>query len=58
MKEKILPASLAGMVDYQTDAVVSKTIIEKTAGTVTVFALTGARFEASIRPLLMRWSRS
>jgi len=38
MKEKILPASLAGMVDYQTDAVVSKTIIEKTAGTVTVFA--------------------
>lgn len=38
MKEKIIPASLADMVDYQKDAVVSTTIIEKTAGTVTVFA--------------------
>jgi quercetin dioxygenase-like cupin family protein len=29
---------LAGMVDYQKDAVVSKTIIEKNTGTVTLFA--------------------
>jgi len=38
MNKKVIPASLADMVDYQKDAVVSKTIIEKTAGTVTVFA--------------------
>jgi quercetin dioxygenase-like cupin family protein len=30
--------SLLELVDYQKDAVVSKTIIEKTAGTVTLFA--------------------
>ncbi len=38
MHKKVIPASLADIVDYQKDAVVSKTIIEKTAGTVTVFA--------------------
>jgi quercetin dioxygenase-like cupin family protein len=32
------PKSLLEMVDYQKDAVVSKTIIEKKTGTVTLFA--------------------
>jgi quercetin dioxygenase-like cupin family protein len=32
------PKSLLEMVEYQKDAVVSKTIIEKTTGTVTLFA--------------------
>jgi quercetin dioxygenase-like cupin family protein len=32
------PASLVDMVDYQKDAVVSKTIIEKKTGTVTLFS--------------------
>jgi len=30
--------SLAGMIDYQKDAVVSKTVIKKDTGTVTLFA--------------------
>src|SRR4030042_1141265 len=32
------PASLAGLVDYQTDSVVSKTLIKKNTGTITLFA--------------------
>ena len=32
------PNTLAAMVDYQKDAVVSKTIIEKKTGTVTLFS--------------------
>ena len=32
------PNSLSDMVDYQKDAVVSKTIVEKKAGTVTLFS--------------------
>jgi quercetin dioxygenase-like cupin family protein len=32
------PKSLLEMVEYQKDAVVSKTIVEKTTGTVTLFA--------------------
>jgi quercetin dioxygenase-like cupin family protein len=31
-------ASLAGMIDYQAGSVVSKTVIDKKAGTVTLFA--------------------
>jgi len=32
------PTTLNAMIDYQTDAVVSKEIIKKSAGTVTLFA--------------------
>ena len=32
------PQSLAGLVAYQTGSVVSRTLVKKTAGTVTVFA--------------------
>ncbi|HXH49654.1 MAG TPA: cupin domain-containing protein [Terriglobia bacterium] len=32
------PANLAGLVEYQEDAVVSRIVIGKTAGTVTLFA--------------------
>ncbi|RJX32112.1 MAG: cupin domain-containing protein [Oxalobacter sp.] len=38
MNDTTQPASLAGMVEYQTDAVVSKTIVKKGTGTVTLFA--------------------
>jgi quercetin dioxygenase-like cupin family protein len=38
MKDNLKPSSLVDMVDYQKDAVVSKTIIEKKTGTVTLFA--------------------
>jgi quercetin dioxygenase-like cupin family protein len=31
-------AALAGLIDYQNGAVVSRTVIDKTAGTVTLFA--------------------
>ena len=31
-------ANLSSLIDYQTGSVISRTIIEKTAGTVTVFA--------------------
>ncbi len=40
-KEKKLPAQatrLRGLIDYQEDAVVSRTLIEKKGGTVTLFA--------------------
>jgi quercetin dioxygenase-like cupin family protein len=30
--------NLAGLVDYATDSIVSKTILDKTAGTITLFA--------------------
>ena len=32
------PAALAGLVDYANDSIVSKTIIDKSAGTITLFA--------------------
>ena len=38
MNNDLKPNSLADIVDYQKEAVVSKTIIEKKAGTVTLFA--------------------
>jgi quercetin dioxygenase-like cupin family protein len=38
MNENLKPNSLMDMVDYQKDAVVSKTIVEKKAGTVTLFS--------------------
>ena len=38
MNNKIIQNSLVDMVNYQKDAVVSKTIIEKNTGTVTLFA--------------------
>ena len=38
MENNLKPNSLADMVDYQKDAVVSKTIIERKTGTVTLFA--------------------
>jgi quercetin dioxygenase-like cupin family protein len=38
MNNEIIQSSLVDMVDYQKDAVVSKTIIEKKTGTVTLFA--------------------
>jgi quercetin dioxygenase-like cupin family protein len=38
MKTNLSPISLLKMVEYQTDSVVSKTLIEKKAGTVTLFA--------------------
>ena len=38
MYNNLKPNLLADMVDYQKDAVVSKTIIEKKTGTVTLFA--------------------
>jgi len=38
MDVELKPASLADMVEYQDDAVVSKTILKKETGTVTLFA--------------------
>ena len=38
MNNGLKSSSLVDMVDYQKDAVVSKTIIEKKTGTVTLFA--------------------
>ena len=38
MNNEVIPNSLVDMVDYQKGAVVSKTIIEKNTGTVTLFA--------------------
>ena len=38
MNNDLKPNSLIDIVDYQKDAVVSKTIIEKKTGTVTLFA--------------------
>jgi quercetin dioxygenase-like cupin family protein len=38
MNNKLIQNSLVDMVNYQKDAVVSKTIIEKNTGTVTLFA--------------------
>ena len=38
MNDNLKPNSLSGMVDYQKDAVVSKTIIDKKTGTVTLFS--------------------
>ncbi|MBA4417276.1 MAG: cupin domain-containing protein [Syntrophus sp. (in: bacteria)] len=38
MNNEVMPNSLVDMVNYQKDAVVSKTVIEKNTGTVTVFA--------------------
>lgn len=38
MSNDLKPNSLIDIVDYQKDAVVSKTIIEKKTGTVTLFA--------------------
>ncbi len=38
MNNEVMPNSLVGMVNYQNGAVVSKTIIEKNTGTVTLFA--------------------
>src|SRR3990172_9416836 len=39
MNNQLKPYTLVDMVDYQKDAVVSKTIIDKKTGTVTLFAL-------------------
>lgn len=38
MNTELKASSAAGMVEYQTDAVVSKTILKKGTGTVTLFA--------------------
>jgi quercetin dioxygenase-like cupin family protein len=38
MDNSLKPDSLIDMIDYQKDAVVSKTIIDKKTGTVTLFA--------------------
>jgi quercetin dioxygenase-like cupin family protein len=38
MNDDLKPHTVADMVDYQAEAVVSKTIIEKKTGTVTLFA--------------------
>ena len=38
MNQEVIQNSLVDMVDYQKGAVVSKTIIEKNTGTVTLFA--------------------
>jgi len=38
MDNEVKPNSLVDMVDYQNDAIVSKTIIDKNTGTVTLFA--------------------
>ena len=38
MNNEVIPNSLVDMVSYQKEAVVSKTIIEKNTGTVTLFA--------------------
>ena len=38
MNNEVIPNSLVDMVNYQKDAVVSKTIIDKNTGTVTLFA--------------------
>jgi quercetin dioxygenase-like cupin family protein len=38
MNNELKASSLADMVEYQTDAVVSKTIVKKGTGTVTLFA--------------------
>lgn len=38
MNNEVKPNVLVDMVDYQKDAIVSKTIIEKKTGTVTLFA--------------------
>ena len=38
MNNEVIQNSLVDMVNYQKDAVVSKTIIEKNTGTVTLFA--------------------
>jgi quercetin dioxygenase-like cupin family protein len=38
MNNKVIQNSMVDMVNYQKDAVVSKTIIEKNTGTVTLFA--------------------
>jgi len=38
MNNDLKPKSLVDLVNYQTEAVVSKTIIEKKTGTVTLFA--------------------
>jgi len=38
MNSEVVPNSLVDMVNYQKEAVVSKTIIEKNTGTVTLFA--------------------
>ena len=38
MNNKLIQSFLVDMVNYQKDAVVSKTIIEKNTGTVTLFA--------------------
>lgn len=38
MSDELKAASLASTVDYQADAVVSKTILKKGTGTVTLFA--------------------
>ena len=38
MTQELKPVVLAEMVEYQNDAIVSKTIVEKNTGTVTIFA--------------------
>lgn len=38
MNNEVIPNSLVDMVNYQKDTVVSKTIIDKNTGTVTLFA--------------------
>jgi len=38
MNNEVMPSSLVDMVSYQKGAVVSKTLIEKNTGTVTLFA--------------------
>ncbi len=38
MSDDLKPHSLVDMVDYQNESIVSKTIIEKETGTVTLFA--------------------
>jgi quercetin dioxygenase-like cupin family protein len=38
MNNEVIPNSLVDMINYQKEAIVSKTIIEKNTGTVTLFA--------------------
>ncbi len=38
MEQELKPVVLADMVEYQHEAIVSKTIVEKNTGTVTLFA--------------------
>jgi hypothetical protein len=48
-------ADIAALVDYQSSSVVSRTIIERNTGTVTLFAFDQGQGLTSIRHRLMPW---